>query len=503
MKTLRPHQAEATKIIAGSIEGIINLPTGTGKTMIQAHAIIDDILANTIQEVYVVLSPRILLSNQLFEEIRTELAMNGVDAQYLVVHSGNQGDMNNKEWDKLRTEQGFEHRDVLNTVSHIDIKRVYGKASRQNVPLIISCTYDSAEKIRLSGIPVKVLHCDEAHNLVTTEFAGIPTSFPAKRKFYYTATMRVTNGNSFGMNNAAVFGNILYQKRPVDMIEAGEIVRPRMHLVNIPNIEGGRENDIDAAAVKSAFIEHQGLINVGAKLLVVAKGSEHLDGLAAHEEIRNLRTTYPGLRVFDISSAYEPRINGEVVNRRVFLRTMKDMKDEDQAIIIHVRILTEGIDVPGITGVMPLNNLEKAAFLQTLGRATRLHRDDRERLYDGSIKSGDLDQFIKPYAWVIIPTYTQLGREIEANISNMVRELRTFGFDPNQDVFISTSRGAAEPANMDAQNELDESGRTNREFFGDIDNEIEDEELAYRLMLINMDFAKNKDTIADDDIFDF
>ena len=70
MKSPRQHQISALEATRINNKGIINLPTGTGKSYIQSLNIIDNINKS---KVFVVISPRILLADQLLEEIRKDL----------------------------------------------------------------------------------------------------------------------------------------------------------------------------------------------------------------------------------------------------------------------------------------------------------------------------------------------------------------------------------------------------------------------------------------------
>jgi type I site-specific restriction endonuclease len=217
-------------------------------------------------------------------------------------------------------------------------------------------------------------------------------------------------------------------------------------------------------------------------MLIVTKGSEHLDKLVKSAEIQRLRRQRPNLTIFDISSKYEPRINGDVVNRNVFLSRLRNLKDYDEALILHIDILTEGIDIPGITGVMIMNDLGPAKFLQTLGRATRLYPGDRVRLYKGEMVPSDLDEFVKPYAWVIVPSYGEIGDDLRATIVEMVVNLRTFGFNPSEDVVTKLSRGSQLPEQIGTINQKDKRAATLVEFFDDIKHEIESAENADRII---------------------
>lgn len=471
---LRPQQTEAIFALNHAMKGIINLPTGTGKSLIQAEAIVEEIASTDHPGVYVVASPRILLSNQLLESVRNRLIDRGIDCQYLQVRSGQAKDFGET--------QLLVYRELKATTSSKEIRETYEKAQRENVPLIISAVYDSVIRIENSGIPVDVMHCDEAHYLIRPEYSWIPTSKTWKQVFFYTATLRVTKSEEgLGMNNEDRFGPVLYQRTPVDMVEAGEIVRPRMHIVktSVP-VENG--DMVDPKAIVESFLEHRSMVNFGAKLLVVTKGSEHLESLVTSPELQRLRRQRPNLMLFDISSKHEPRINGDVVSRNDFLSVLQGLSDEQEAIIFHIDILTEGIDVPGITGVMILNDLGPAKFLQTLGRATRLHPLDRERLYAGKIKPSQVDEFVKPYAWLIVPSYGQIGNDLRAGIVEMVINLRSFGFNPMEDVVTKLSRGSLIPTSIGMVNQKDTKAAALVQFFGDIESEIESTEDADRII---------------------
>jgi superfamily II DNA or RNA helicase len=68
-------------------------------------------------------------------------------------------------------------------------------------------------------------------------------------------------------------------------------------------------------------------------------------------------------------------------------------------------MLTEGMDLPSITGVMPLRNLGLTKLIQLIGRALRLHKNDRVNLYSGSIMPGDYKKYVKPYGYLVVPKH--------------------------------------------------------------------------------------------------
>jgi superfamily II DNA or RNA helicase len=432
-KPLRTHIIEALVELNKADKGIINLPTGTGKSLIQAHAIVSAITTSDAPGVYVIASPRILLSNQLLETVRDLLIERRIDCQYLCVRSGQAKDFGEAEM--------LAYRELTATTSPQEIRQAYRQAQASQVPLVISAVYDSMVKLDLADIPIDVVHCDEAHYLIQSDFAWIPTEFKTKKMYFYTATLRVTKSEEgLGMNNEDRFGPVLYQRSPEEMVKAGEIVKPRINIVQTSAPVSSGEW-INPVAIVEAFKEHSLLVNLGAKLLVVTSNSKSLEALVTSREIYQLQRERPNLTIFDISSKHEPRVNGQIVDRNDFLTLIQEQGDDDEALIFHIDILTEGIDVPGITGVMMLTDLGPAKFLQTLGRATRLHPTDRERLYAGEIKPTNVFKMIKPVAWIVVPFYGKVTDEWRETMVEMVTNLQTFGFDVRHDVIVVPTLG--------------------------------------------------------------
>lgn len=496
MKTLRIHQVEAVNSTKNINEGIIHLPTGTGKTLIQSSLITKGIIEGrdynekhdirpTIP-VFVTLAPRIMLSNQLFNVVKEELQDKKLDCQYLIVHSGKTDN------DQTKFSKDLPYRQLKSTTRSKDIIEEYERASRENVPLVIFGTYDSSKRIVDSEIPIYMLLCDEAQYLVSERFGWIPyeneineiDKFDAVKKYYFTATLKETiSDKGIGMNNSDLFGPIIYHKTPLEMIIAGEMVRPRIHLVDVSDDQQADDLSKDVNAIINGFIEHRAQCNIGAKLLIVTKGSKHLNQIVTHPRMQNFLSVRPNLKIFDISSAYQPRINGIVVKRGEFLKSIQGMSDTDDAIILHIDILSEGIDVPGITGVMPMNNMGLSKFLQTLGRATRLHPMDREKLYSGILLPDNIIKFIKPYSWVIVPVYNTFGEDLKENILNIIYSLRESGFNASEDVFIKENRGSTMPKPLKGINNPDTKAKALFDIIVDVTNEIEAKEIADKLEL--------------------
>ena len=99
MTELYDYQVEAVNKTDLHKKGIFVLPTGTGKTMIQA-AIIEKFIGSTNQfKMFVVNAPRIILTYQLLKEVYTYMVERGIECRYHFVHSGSPLDIKDlEEW---------------------------------------------------------------------------------------------------------------------------------------------------------------------------------------------------------------------------------------------------------------------------------------------------------------------------------------------------------------------------------------------------------------------
>jgi hypothetical protein len=190
-----------------------------------------------------------------------------------------------------------------------------------------------------------------------------------------------------------------------------------------------------------------------------------------------------GVEVFAISSneEIENDINGVKVKRQEFLKKIKEVgKDKSKMmLVLHYDILTEGIDVPGLTSCMPIRNLNKSRFIQTLGRCSRLDSEDRSRLESGEIDWTDVSEMNKPYAYIILPELTMTNKDDMAQMKQFVLQLRDYGFNPSEDI-VSDSEplGLPDEEDLDMFNEIVRRPPVNGTIIEFIKNEFEREEHA-------------------------
>jgi superfamily II DNA or RNA helicase len=465
LEGLYDYQLASVEATDKNSKGIVCLPTGTGKTLVEAAIIAKEILTNSGKfGVYVLNAPRIILSYQLLKEVYTFLVRAGIDARYMSVHSGGPTDIENFE--EIRIDANYnngsniEFAQIENGTSTILIHEFCQKAKQENIPVIFFSTYNSADRIAtaLRDEEINLVMNDEAQYLVQEHFYNIIEILKSKRCYFFTATtIHTPSDKGRGMNNSDSYGDIIYQMVPREAIDKGKMVRPRMHFVIPPVGTNYTREDFQKSlggVIFEALSQHAYAIGQGynPKVLITVKGlGDILTFMSSREYVRLIRA---GWKIYAVGS--DPRIgndiNGKKVSRVEFLDNLKEDGQNSmiRMVIFHCDILAEGINVPGITGIMPLRTLAKAKFLQTFGRAARLDPEDRSRIENGDIKPNDLIEMVKPYAWVIVPTIVHEDADDKEHVGNLITELREYGFDPSQDI-VSTDSKNGLPVVMGAE----------------------------------------------------
>jgi len=481
---LREHQKEGVEAAMASCrKGMIILPTGTGKTFVEAEIacriIQEERTKGNLSPIVKFNSPRILLNFQLFDEVFKYLQGKGVEARYIQFCSGNFDD---QEYAKEQSKP----RDIVSTLSLEEVGKIYANAQGEDLPLIVFSTYDSSVKFSESGLgPCVTIH-DEAHNLVSSEFVEAekhPAKVPSSADFFFTATTKVTDtADDLGMNNPDIFGKEIMGKSPAEMISKGEMAPPRIHIVRTKNKSVVEDGDYDSLvkAIEQAFLRHRRAIHavssdanrIGAKVLVVCRGQAELRGIFGSKEIKEFEARNPDIHVFALSTDFGTYVDGERMDgfvsnskKQELLEKAKALGPAGQCLIFHVDMLGEGIDIPGITGVMPFRNCEMIKFCQNIGRASRLNKEDKEAFYSEKItvadRGGKSNKWIKPCSWIIIPAFLANSQGFEGRFKEIIDRLRKdYDCKPTQHTVIDVVRGLGEKTPIDTDNEKDEGFRS-------------------------------------------
>ena len=388
----------------GELTGRIVIPTGGGKTFIEAFAIGHQMKKRGRKRIHLVLVPRIILAKQLMGEFRKAL---GYDFRAMAFHSGH----HEPEDERISWKE-------FNTTNPTILSEYYYTAKKAKQDLIVFSTYHSCG--RLEGIEFDTLIADESQYCVAENFGSNVQQVSAKVKLFFTATEKFTaSKKGRGLNNESTFGKRLFYISPEKLISKGIIIPPRLHIMYGETIneeasmvhqvlELGREQD-KLTRPSLGF----------SKILFAMNGTG--DVKTIEDNIKKLKTELPVHDVFTITSKTGAKINGVKIRREDFLERLATCEN---ALIFHYDILSEGIDIDGITGVALMRNLGLAKLLQTIGRAVRPYKADPSK---------------KPQAWISIPVING-NEDDKARVKEIIGYMRLGGFDISKEDVIETGK---------------------------------------------------------------
>jgi superfamily II DNA or RNA helicase len=369
MITLRPHQERILERMLAYNKGQLIVPTGGGKTLtmiVDTQRRHDTITNGTTT---VVVAPRILLSEQLCSEFLE--VIDTANTHILHVHSGETEHFSTTKSEKIA---------LFNNVA---------RTAGENV--IIFTTYHSLHRVMDADIEVNTIYFDEAHNSVQRNFFPATEFFSndADRCYFYTATpkhsLTITKP---GMNDPAVYGQVLVNVPAPELVEQGYILPPKVVVKQLPMIKGRKVVFADDCDNLIETIDDNNID----KTLICARTTKQIINLLTHSDFC-IELAQRGYSWMTITSKTGAIIDGKKVNRDVFFDTLNTWgKDPDKKfVVIHHSILSEGINVSGLEAVIFMRNMDYIGISQSIGRVIRL----------GSTE--------KTFGLVCIPTYDTVG----------------------------------------------------------------------------------------------
>lgn len=415
----RKHQLKAINSTVNQTSGQIIIPTGTGKTRVQIHIHVQDMIEKTKSNqtgVYVIGAHRLLLCKQLMDELQGMCIECHIPFNALYVGSARIDDK--AVYDEY-FHQGIDASTYESTFTTRgeEVKSFYDRTSEAKRHLIIVSTYHSFDRLKVLD-NIDLCTYDEAHTTIAGDFTENIKMVKdhIKRNFFFTATRKV-QGEDNGMNDRKMYGEQLTYVSPKEMIDAGEIVMPCIHTIMLKGHKTKEISEDDEQmlvyTIQEAFIEHKKKLkedsaypeDLGTKLLVTIKGSTELKKIQNNALFKDWCRDN-NIKTFAFSSMLGNIDNFvEEPNRNKVYGNMKSLSDKQDAILLHIDILIEGIDLPSITGVLLFRHLNEVKLFQAIGRALRLLRVDRERLYMGTMKPKETHLFTKPHAYLILPMH--------------------------------------------------------------------------------------------------
>jgi len=382
---LRPHQQRIVNRMGSYDKGQVIVPTGGGKTMCMITDTKNRLDSINNGTTTVVVAPRILLAEQLCSEFMEVIDPNNSDPYLHVmhVHSGETRYTSTTKADKIHLYAGC------------------ARSMGENV--IIFTTYNSLHRIMEADIEVNTIYFDEAHNSVKRNFFP-PTeffSYEADRCYFFTATRKTSiTINKPGMNDEAVYGQIIARVSAPELVEGGYIIPPRIQAKMFDIHKNSRmiSCETDSENVMDTIDETD-----TKKILVCVKTSRQLINLMAHTDFaKDLGVR--GYSCLYITSKTGAVIDGKKVNREVFFETLNawGRDPEKKFVVLHRSILSEGINVSELETVIFLRNMNVIEMTQTIGRVLRTGNES------------------KTFGLCVVPVYSQVGVATERALQSVV-----------------------------------------------------------------------------------
>jgi predicted helicase len=399
MLTLLPYQQRALKAVQNSIKGSVYIPTGGGKTVVMMEDARQRVLNALEPMTFVVVAPRILLANQLCSEFEEYLKDQNVS--YLHVHSGE------------THHQSSTRSDVIEEYNDTAI----GSGKHQ----FIFTTYNSIQRVNEANLKIDVVYFDEAHHCVKpSNFVGIAhTSAVADNAYFFTATPKFNNSKE-SMNNTDVYGSNIISIPAQELIDAGSIIPPKVVTYESQTIRT-KENApfVDAENIIGILSEIEE--NITPKVLVASPSTKVIWNMFTESDLLQELNDL-GYTIMHITSKHGAYINKQKVSREVFFEKMNEFgNDPDHKFIVfHYSILSEGMNVHGLTHCIMLRNLPVIEMAQTIGRVIRMNKDDRKAIADGTMKAGEFAFYKKPFGTITIPVNNNYGDKIARQLQNVV-----------------------------------------------------------------------------------
>jgi superfamily II DNA or RNA helicase len=387
----REHQQEALEEIdrwvrGGGTRGQVIMPCGTGKSLVEIWAA-ERMAARHV----LLLVPTIPLLRQSAREWHRH-----ADTRRSVLRicsdkapAGTEDVLRGDELGTLRTTDPAEIEERL----------------RGDAPLLVLCTYDSSPTLAeamqtIPGFAFDVAIADEAHRCAGLEGARSRTildgeAIRAKRRLFFTATPTVygrrdksraakKNVKLASMDDRERFGRVVHhlsfaeaiRKKllcpyqvaviPIDDDEVHELIKRR----RIVTADG--EHKLEAARLATQIAVGRAMRRFGCKRVVAFHPSI--------AESKQFSTHFPiAVELLEDDERPETPVWSEHVDgdrmpfpRRAQLLEHFESDGEEHRLLSNVRLLTEGVDVPGIDGIAFVDTHRgHVSIIQAVGRAVR------------------------------------------------------------------------------------------------------------------------------------
>ena len=379
---LRPHQQKALDAMLAYDKGQVIIPTGGGKTMCMIYDILENQKYIDNGSTVVVVAPRILLAEQLCKEFLE--VIDDTHTHVMHVHSGETDFFSSTKPEKIA---------LFNNVA---------RSAGENC--IIFTTYHSLHRVQEADIEVNTIYFDEAHNSVQRNFFPATEYFASEsgRCYFFTATPKHSlSVFKPGMNDGAVYGQVICNVPAPKLVEEGYILPPKVVVKELPM---GDERQSDSKNLLDTIDE-----NSLDKILIAARSTKQIVKLLSESDFA-LQLVERGYSCMYITSKTGAIIDGKKVTREEFFKTLNawGIDPDKKFVVLHHSILSEGINVKGLEAVLFMRNMDYIGISQSIGRVIRLGGAE------------------KTFGLVCVPVYDKVGintaRSVQAVVDTVFQQ---------------------------------------------------------------------------------
>ena len=377
--TLRPHQQRGINRMQEYAKGQLIFPTGAGKTLtaiMDAKRVFET--ANSHKTI-VIVAPRILLAEQLCSEFLEVIQRKDVHVMH--VHSGETSFFSTTKVKEIAL-----HDSVCKTADEHQL---------------IFTTYNSLNRLVDAKVDVDTIYFDEAHNSVKRNFFPATEHFSqeANRCYFFTATRKTSvTIMKPGMNDRAVYGDVICRVSAPELVEGGFILPPKVKVIEMDKVD---RKSITPHLESNNILTTIDDINIK-KILVCAKTTKQLTTIFQTDFADQLEQR--GYSYLYITAKTGAVIDGEKVSREKFFETLNAWgKDPSKKfVVLHRSILSEGINVSQLEAVIFMRNMDVIEMTQTVGRVLR--------------KGGES----KTYGFCVVPVYSKVGVSTQRGLQTVI-----------------------------------------------------------------------------------
>lgn len=441
-------------------KGRIVCPTGAGKDTIMNYIYLNSVFnSNNTCKNYLKVSHRLSLNVQLLVSMIKYIPE---DVNIAFIGSGviNTNKLNKK----LKIAGSKRKVKASNFIRTTDADVLKEFIEKDDSTTFIVATYHSLDVV--NNIDVEIACFDEAHTIVSRDIDNKFTTSvrnildTIKYCYYFTATQKVYGADG-GMNDEELFGKVIYNIPAKELIDGGYIATPKIHFVKPADNDHGDLNTLamEEKTILDSFKEHDIVVRKDSschpsgpsrgKMLVNSSGSDSMKKMLNSKTMQDFSIDY-NTKIYFIACHEEVEckaiINGKIIefDREDWMDEVSALPREEAAIIFHIRILTEGIDLPNITGVLFTRPKDLIAFLQSIGRGLRRTDYDRNNiLHNKTVGQIETDKQEKPYGYVILPCDFLINEDDMSDMITILLNLVTTYKIPIHEMVLETgeSRG--------------------------------------------------------------